>query len=110
MKKIAALAVLLAAGFATIAPATAGPMVCLKTELIDNTTVVNPKTVLFRMKDGKVWRSDLRAPCLGLKFNGFAYVTHFDEICGGVQSIRVLRSGEVCVLGPFSPDTVGSHS
>jgi hypothetical protein len=110
MKTFAALAILLVSGLAVAAPAAAAPQVCLKTELIDTTTVVNPKTVLFRMKDGKVWRSDLRSPCLGLKFNGFVYETHFDEVCGGSQAIRVLRSGEVCVLGPFSPDAVGQHS
>jgi hypothetical protein len=61
------------------------------------------------MKDGKVFRSNLRTPCLGLKFNGFVYVTPMDEICGGSQSIRVLRTDQVCVLGPFEPDRIG-HS
>ncbi|MEJ1970421.1 MAG: hypothetical protein WDN03_17605 [Rhizomicrobium sp.] len=108
MKKIASLAAVLAVGTAALAaPAIAAAPVCLKTEWIDRTTVVNPKTILFRMKDGKVWRSDLRTACNGLRFNGFVYVTHFDEICGGAQSIRVLNSGEVCLLGRFVPNAPG---
>ena len=110
MNKIAALAVLLGVGAATIAPAMAASTVCLQTNLIDRTTVVNPKTILFRMKDGKVWRSDMRTACISLKFYGFAYVTHDDQICGGSQSIRVLNTNEVCVLGKFTPETVGQHS
>ncbi len=109
MKKIAALAVLFALGAASVTPALAGSPVCLQTNLIDRTTVVNPKTILFRMKDGKVWRSDMRVACLSLKYNGFVYVTHADEICGGSQSIRVLNTDQVCMLGRFTPETIGQH-
>ena len=109
MKKIAALTAMLAIGVASIVPAAAETPVCLRTNWIDRTTVVNPKTILFRMKDGKVWRSSMRTACLSLKFNGFVYVVHGDEICGGSQSIRVLNTDEVCLLGPFSAETLG-HS
>ncbi|HXC54612.1 MAG TPA: hypothetical protein VNU97_04910 [Rhizomicrobium sp.] len=109
MKKIATLAALLGIGLASVAPAMADAPVCLQNRLIDRTTVVNPKTILFRMKDGKVWRSSLATPCLSLKFNGFIYVAHTDDICGGSQSIRVLNTNEVCLLGRFTPEIVG-HS
>ena len=109
MNKIAAFAVLLSVGAASIAPAMGAAPVCLQTKLIDRTTVVNPKTILFRMKDGKVWRSDMRVACLSLKYNGFVYVTHADEICGGSQSIRVLNTDQVCMLGRFTPETIGQH-
>jgi hypothetical protein len=111
MKQIATLAALLAIGAATIAPAAAEGTVCLQTSRIDRTTVVNPKTILFRMIDGKVYRNTLRAPCLGLKFNGFAYVLHgTDTLCGNAQPIRVLNTGEVCMLGNFVPETIGQHT
>ena len=110
MRKLATLAALLAVGAATIAPAFAEAPICLQSNRIDRTTVVNPRTILFHMKDGKVWRSEMRTPCLGLKFNGFAYASHDDEICGGLQSIHVLRTEEVCMLGSFTPETVGTHS
>ncbi len=77
MKKFAICAVVLALTAATIAPAAAEAPVCLKTYWIDRTTVVNPKTILFRMKDGKVWRSDLRTPCPSLKFYGFTLPDQF---------------------------------
>ncbi len=112
MKKIAALAVLLATAFGAAVPALAKDETptCLRTNWIDRTTVVNPQTILFRMKDGKVYRSHLRTPCIGLRFNGFAYETSFPEICGGSQAIHVINTGEVCVLGKFTPETVGQHS
>ena len=109
MKKFAICAVAMALTAAAIAPAAAEGSVCLQTYWIDRTTVVNPKTILFRMKDGKVYRSELRTPCIGLRFNGFEYTTHADEICGGSQSIHVLQSGEVCTLGRFTPEIIGQH-
>ena len=84
-----------------IAPAEAGP-VCLKTYLIDRTKVVDAKTIDFRMRDGTVYRNLLRTSCPGLRFDGFSYVVHADEICDNLQSIRVLRSHSVCLLGAFT--------
>lgn len=109
MRKFAALAILLASCTATVAPAFAEAPICLQTNRIDRTTVVNPKTILFHMKDGKIYRSAMRTACLGLKFHGFAYVVRAGEICGGSQSIRVLATGEVCVLGKFTPEVIGAH-
>ncbi|MBS0469459.1 MAG: hypothetical protein JSR60_00195 [Proteobacteria bacterium] len=106
MKKIAVLAALLSFGGAAIQPALAEAPICLKLTQIDRTTVVNPKTILFRMKDGKVYRSDLRTPCLGLRFNGFQYSTSYDEVCGGQQTIRVLSTNEICQLGRFTPEKI----
>ena len=110
MKLIAAAAAALA-GFGGAALAqgagagttTGGGHVCLWTYQIDHTHVVNPRTVLFYMKDGHVWRNDLKTPCRGLEFNGFVFVSRSDEICGPEIGIRVIRTGEACSLGEFSP-------
>ena len=114
MKKIATLGALAVLGAALIAPAAAAPQghspVCLQSSRIDRTTVVNPQKILFRLKDGQVYSSRLRSPCLGLRFNGFVYVTPMDEICGGFQSIRVLQTNQVCILGPFEPERVGARA
>ena len=59
-------------------------------------------TLDFRMKNGTVYRNTLRTPCPGLKFNGFVYKTHTGDICENMQTIRVLRSHEVCMLGAFT--------
>lgn len=110
MKRIAAFAAMLAIGLGGVAtPVLAKDApVCLRTNYIDSTRVVDPRTILFRMKDGKVWRNSLRTPCLGLKFYGFRYETRFMEICGNAQSIRVLTTNEVCSLGNFAPEKRGT--
>ncbi len=111
MKKLATLGALAVLG-ALIAPLAAAEHapICLQSSRIDRTSVVNPQKILFRLKDGTVYASHLRTPCLGLRFNGFVYVTPVDEICGGSQSIRVLQTDQVCVLGPFEPERIGAHA
>jgi len=114
MKRLVPLAALAAMGVATFATGAAAytesKPICLKTDRIDKTTVVNERKILFRMKDGRVYSSELRQPCLGLRFNGFVYVTSYMEVCGGSQSIRVLNTGQVCTLGNFVPEPVGPHA
>ena len=112
MKKLATLGALAVVGAALIAPVAAAEHAptCLQSDRIDRTSVVNPQKILFRLKDGRVYSSHLRTPCLGLRFNGFVYVTPMDEICGGSQSIRVLQTNQVCVLGPFEPERIGAHA
>lgn len=91
-------------------PASKGS-VCLRTLDISSTTTPNDKTILFHMRDGKIWRNDLRGTCSGISFNGFAYdVTPPDQICGNMQIIRVLKTHAVCSLGPFTEvSKSGSH-
>jgi hypothetical protein len=75
---------------------------------IDHTHVVDPQTILFYMRDGKVWKNTLKARCPGLMFHGFSFATHQDEICSNAQSIRVVETEEVCQLGAFTPYAPGS--
>jgi hypothetical protein len=118
MKTIAlplAAAALLAASTAIAAAQEAGTEVagrhvCLWTYNIDHTHVVNPRTVLFYMKNGNVYRNDLKGPCPGLEFHGFSYVTRSDEICGPEIGIRVIRTGEACSLGEFRPYRGDMHA
>lgn len=70
---------------------------------IDHTKVVDPQTILFFMRDGKVWKNTLRGKCPGLEFHGFSFVTHYDELCSNAVSIQVVQTGEVCQLGYFTP-------
>jgi hypothetical protein len=104
MRKIALFAALFAAAVSPAAAAGTGN-ICLHTRDIDRTKVIDAKTILFIMKDGKVWRNTLLGPCPGLRFNGFVYVTHDEQICGNNQAIHVLRSYELCLLGPFTRET-----
>lgn len=73
---------------------------------IKDTKVTDDRTILFKMYDGSVWKNTLVGACPELRFNGFSYVaTPPDQICGNLQSIRVIHSGSVCLLGPFTQVT-----
>ncbi|HEX3653843.1 MAG TPA: hypothetical protein VHU18_13570 [Rhizomicrobium sp.] len=75
---------------------------CIRTTLIDRTKTPDDRTILFIMKNGAVYQSTLPTSCPELSFNGFSYVaTPPDQICGNLQSIRVIRTGSVCLLGPL---------
>lgn len=109
----AALATAIAALAATTAAAQPGPGVgptCIRPfdtpdETINHTHVVDPRTIIFYMRDGTAWKNTLKSACPDLMFHGFTFVTHQDEVCANSQGIKVLQSGEVCQLGEFSPYT-----
>ena len=96
-------AALLAAGAACAQPTApnSGP-VCLWTTQIDHTKTVDPSTLIFHMKNGDDWKNTLASPCRGLMLHGFAYVTRDGSICDNMQSIMVLETHEVCLLGAFT--------
>ena len=84
--------------------AQATPPVCIRTLDIDHTKAPDNRTILFYMKDGKVWSTTLVSYCPELSFNGFVYgPTPPDNICGNMQTIRVIRSGALCEMGPLVP-------
>ena len=80
--------------------------VCLAPAWINNTEIVDDNTILFKMKDGKMWKNTLQDKCFGLKIEGgFAYEVRGDSICGNQQIIHVLRTHSICSLGEFTPYT-----
>jgi hypothetical protein len=85
-------------------PALASP-VCLQVSRIDHTHVQDSKNVLFYMKDGKIWHNALANACPALNFHGFVMDVKgsVDTVCSNQQSIKVLDSGETCMLGEFAP-------
>lgn len=75
---------------------------CLDLHMIDHTEVLDDSTILFHMKGKKTYISKLPYRCHGLKFEeGFSYSTSINKICGNVDTIKVLRRGNSCALGPF---------
>lgn len=91
-------------------PVTTAGGTCIPTRDIDHTHVVDVSTVQFVMKNGTVWQNNLAAPCPGLKFHGFTFVTHdADEVCSNGQSIRVLVTQQACQLGAFSQMPTAAH-
>ena len=109
---IGAAAVLFTASAALAQPSYTmqGGNVCLRSYWVDHTKVPNDRTIIFYMKDNKAWITHLKSLCPQLMINGFSYVaTPPDDICGGLQAIQVVRSGTVCVMGPFEPYTPPSE-
>jgi hypothetical protein len=87
------------------APAQAAPNICLSTRDMMSTKPQDDGTaIVFKMRDGSVWRNDLIGRCPDLKFFGFAWtVRNPDEtVCEREQTFRVLQSGEICTLGKFT--------
>ena len=105
MKLIAfsALAALALAGALSASPAAA--RTCINTRDILGSTSKDGKTIDFTMRNGTIMRNHLQGICNDLRFNGFVWVVRGgdEEVCEGMQSLRVLHSGQVCVLGKFDP-------
>ena len=94
--------VAVAAACAAVQPAQA--RICINTrDIVSSTPSDDGKSITFQMKNGHVLRNDLQNPCPNLKFNGFAWTLRNQEtVCDEQQGIRVLRSGETCLIGKFS--------
>lgn len=99
-------AVLALAGlFAT--PALAAKT-CINSRDITSSKSDDGKTMVFKMRNGQTYVNHMQGSCPDLRFNGFVWVLHSgdDMICEYEQSLRVLQSGQVCVLGKFDPPTM----
>ena len=99
------LALLVAASAPVDVPAAAlrPASVCLNVRDIQRTETPDDRTILFHMRDGKVWRNTLKTVCPMLKFSSFTEVLNTDQVCANQQFIRVTLTGDQCVLGDFTP-------
>jgi hypothetical protein len=81
--------------------------ICLRTRDIVSADSKDGKTLTFKMRDGRTLVNHLKGVCPDLKFNGFNWVVRggTEEVCENMQSLRVLQSGQICVLGKFDPPT-----
>jgi hypothetical protein len=77
---------------------------CLKSYQIDDTRTPDDRTIVFHMKDGKRFMTELKQNCPELAINGFTYLpTPPDEVCGNLQIIKSNNGGSVCMMGPIVP-------
>jgi len=82
--------------------------VCLWVNRIDHTQVLNNHQILFFEINGKIWQSNLPEPCRTMTSqDGFIWRSGIPEICGNVEQIKVIRTGEHCLLGAFVPYVKG---
>ena len=99
----AALAATMMTGAAKAAP------ICLRTQdMLETQPAKDGASITIKMRDGSVWRNDLHGRCSDLRFDGFVWRVRGgpdDSVCENIQSLRVLRSGQVCMLGKFTEVT-----
>jgi hypothetical protein len=77
--------------------------VCLNGTDIEYTQTPNDQTIVFYMRDGRIWRNTLRTPCPNLKFeHAFSETVRSGQICANQQLIRVQQTGNFCALGNFT--------
>ena len=82
----------------------AGNGICLSVAQIDHSEIINDSAIILFMKDGKAYTNAMPMPCPSLVMeNGFAYLNDPPQVCSNSQTIRVLRSGNFCELGQFTP-------
>jgi len=75
---------------------------CVRSRDIQSTDSKDGKLLTFKMKDGRVLVNHLQGVCSDLRFEGFEWVLRGNEdICENQQSLKVLRSGQTCLLGKF---------
>jgi len=97
---IATLTATLALTIAAASPAAAN--MCVQSRDILGTNSKDGKLMTFRMRDGRILVNHLQGVCSDLRYEGFAWtVPGTGEICENQQSLKVLRSGQTCLLGKF---------
>jgi hypothetical protein len=105
MKLLLSVVAALATTAALAAPAQAAGHICLSTRNIESSSPRDDGAAInFKMRDGSVWRNDLLGRCPDLRFNGFVWTVRNPggTVCENEETIRVLRSGEICTLGKFT--------
>ena len=89
--------------FATVAAATpATAKMCVQSRDILSTDSKDGKLMTFKMRDGSVLVNHLKGVCSDLRFEGFVWeLRGNDDICENQQTLKVIRSGQTCLLGKF---------
>jgi hypothetical protein len=87
--------------------ATPAHALCVSERDIVNTTPSDDgKMLTLHLRDGRVLVNHLHGVCNDLRFNGFVWVLRGNnDICENAQTIRVLQSGQTCLLGKFDAAT-----
>ena len=84
----------------TAVPASAN--MCIRQRDIAGTHSDDGKNLMFRMNDGRVLVNHLQGICTDLRFEGFVWnVPGTEDICEYQQTLHVIQSGQICVLGKF---------
>lgn len=86
------------------APAPNPSRVCINIREVQRTETPNDRTIIFHMRDGKIWRNTLRQNCPMLRTSPYTQVLHSgDLVCANQQFIHIAQTGDTCSLGDFTP-------
>jgi hypothetical protein len=81
--------------------------VCLTVKNIKSSDVSKDgSAITFQMRDGKIYRNELKGVCPDIWFNGFAWTVKADTVCDDEPGLKVRESGQICSLGKFTQMTV----
>ena len=106
MEKVMKTVVMALAGLVVAAvPALAQSHICIDSRNIVSSKSTDGKTMVFKMKDGTTLVNHLQGSCSDLKFEGFAWDLRSGDtmVCENAQSLHVINSPQICVLGKFDP-------
>ena len=81
-----------------------GENVCLNVTEIYTTQATDMRTIVYRMRNGDVWRNDLAFACpdlLNFSAGGYSQTLHTDWVCANKHTITT-QTGSVCRLGRFT--------
>jgi hypothetical protein len=98
-------ATLFLTSFLAAAPAMAAPNMCIDTrDIVSSEAKDGGAALLFKMKNGTQWLNTLQGKCPDLIFNGYVWTIRNPDntVCEREESLRVLQSGQICVLGKFT--------
>lgn len=102
-KFVLCMAVFAGASFAGAAEAAP---ICLRTQdMVQTDPAKDGASITFTMRDGSVWRNNLHGRCPDIGFDtGFVWTVRNGDgtVCENQQTLRSLRSGQVCALGKFT--------
>ena len=91
---------ILALTAAAVSPAAA--KMCVQSRNILSTDSKDGKLMTFKMRDGSVLVNHLKGVCSDLRFEGFVWeLRGNNDICENQQTLKVIRSGQTCLLGKF---------
>ena len=81
-----------------------GENVCLNVTEIQTTQATDMRTIVYRMRNGDVWRNDLAFACpdlLNFSAGGYSQTLHTGWVCANKHTITT-QTGSVCRLGRFT--------
>ncbi|HEY1962625.1 MAG TPA: hypothetical protein VGG69_09415 [Rhizomicrobium sp.] len=84
-------------------PAAPSRDMCINASDIDYTQTPDDQTIVYHLRNGRVWKNTLKATCPQLHFeHAFSEVVRASQVCANHQMIRVQNTGSICALGDFT--------